>query len=53
MLQILDETKESLVAYYILPLCGISFGAFGIHYLDCKLTKDLKEVVVILMPMIS
>ena len=49
-MQIFDEVRESLVTYYILPLCGISSKAFGIHFLDCRLTKNHKEVVVTLMP---
>ena len=48
---IFDEVRESLVGYYILPLCGISYKAFGIHFLDCRLTKNHKEVVVTLMPL--
>lgn len=49
-MEIFDEARESLVTYYILPLCGISSKAFGIHFLDCRLTKNHKEVVVTLMP---
>ena len=49
-MQIFDEVRESLVTYYILPLCGISYRAFGIHFLDCRLAKNHKEVVVTLMP---
>ena len=51
IMQIFDEARESLVTYYILPLCGISYKAFGIHFLDCRLTKNHKEVVVTLMPL--
>ena len=48
---IFDEVRESLVGYYILPLCGISYKAFGKHYLNCKLSRKHREVIVYLQPL--
>lgn len=48
MYKLFDEEKESLVAYYLLPLLKISYRKFGAYFLDAKLTRDLSGIVVIL-----
>ena len=46
-----DEERESIVAYYILPLVRLSFKAFGVYYINCKLSRNLKEVIVYVLPL--
>ena len=48
---LLDENKESIVAYYILPLVDMSFKAFNSFYVNCKLSRNHKEVIVYLIPL--
>ena len=49
-MEIFDEVRESLVTYYILPLVKLSYKAFGKHFVTCRISENLKEVVVYLMP---
>ena len=46
MTEIFNEEEESLVAYYILPLIGLSFKTFGMYFKDCKLFRSQDAVQV-------
>lgn len=48
MVEIFNEEEESLVAYYILPLIGLSFKTFSRFFKDCKLYRSKDAVQVIL-----
>lgn len=39
-----DEEKESLVAYYLLPACQLSFKTFGLFFKDAKISRDFTTV---------
>lgn len=39
-----NENKESLVDYFILPLVGLSYRAFGPYFKEAKLSRDLLSV---------
>ncbi|WP_428743178.1 hypothetical protein [Tenacibaculum sp.] len=39
-----DEEKESLVAYYLLPACQLSFKTFGLFFKDAKISRDFRTI---------
>lgn len=43
-----DEEKESLVAYYLLPILGFGFKLFGKYFYSAKISKDCRSIKITL-----
>lgn len=48
-MEILNETTESLVSYYLLPMVGINFRTFGPYFVDALLYPDVDVIRVELL----